>query len=166
MFKLALVSLSLFVSYSFAQITPVRTIEIQNIAEKANLENFDKIFMSETDENFPGPAASMKFGAGFYMMKINPKIMNTISPAGQKIVYYHEVGHYFLGHLDRPYLNNKEYQRTIELEADLFAALIYKKREVVNEEVFKFIDFMRGRNTWPMGAERAAVYESVLLISK
>ncbi len=161
MFKLALVSLSLFASHSFAQTSPLRTLHIKMVAENAALQNFDRIFKHEVDENFPGPAAVKKFGARLYVLKTNPKIMNTISPVGQKIVYYHEVGHYYLGHLEVPYQDNKEYQRTIELEADLFAAIVFKKREVIDQEVLKFIDFMRNMNSWPTGKERAAIYEEI-----
>ena len=163
MFKLAFIITSLIATYSFAQITPSRMREIHAQVEKVALFNFDDFFSYENDESFPGPAASMKIFTGYYVMKINPKIMNTLSPAAQKIIYYHEVGHYFLGHLDQPYLSNKDYQRTIELEADAFSALIFKKREVVNADVYKFMDFLRkSQGMWPVGHERASLFEFLL----
>lgn len=168
MSKLSFTIIATLFSFSFsskAEISTIRIAEIKAIAYSVEFTSIQKIFKKiEFDSSFPGPAASRKMDdAVNYELVINPIIMKSFPESVRTLILYHEMGHYYLGHLDQPYLDDIEFRSSIEFEADAFSAFLYRKNAQPLDDLKNFIKSMESQtDTVPSGSERAKIFENIL----
>jgi hypothetical protein len=162
--KISFILASLFLGFSANALLSYERLKF--IRSVANSVSTTKMFGAMSvleDRNFPGPAASQKINQNSFMMKINPTIMETLSTPAQQFIKYHEAGHFYLGHLDSPYIDSVAYRTQIELEADAFAAFFYKRNNHLSQDFFRFIYVIRTKTqTVPPGPMRASLIEAII----
>lgn len=148
---------------SNASLTPQRIEQIKVKAFSVNIEDAHHVFQVRQDSQFKGPAASRKVESGGYELVMNPEIMKFFTEAAQILIFYHELGHFYLGHLDQPYLNDEDYRTQIEFEADTFSAYLFKKNGHPTTGLRLFISILNAQtDTLPPGPERALIFEKIL----
>lgn len=148
-------------------VSPERWTEISIIANQFTRSSLVEGVTFKENESIPGPAWARRELAG-PVIEFNPKIMATIPVSGQNIIFFHELAHIRLGHINKPYSKlSRDQKSEIEFEADIFAAYIFKKFEIVDESLLKFLDHMSGMTaTVPSGLERAGIFREILLNQK
>lgn len=160
-----LLALTLIIS-SNALATPTaeRIQEIKQIAGVvARPAMFADVAIRDNAE-LPVPAGAFKLPDGSYLIQINPNIMNTLSEAGRNFILYHELAHIRLGHVNMPWPGFEAGQE-YELEADVYATLLYKHLHGVDQGFLDFLAFIATMtDTQPSGPDRARLCESVLVL--
>lgn len=121
---------------------------------------FNKIEVT-FDLEEPSPAGAISLGDGTYRILVNKKIYDSLPKAAQDFISFHELGHIYLGHTDMdPKLKNR-YE--VELEADVFAAFMYKKLGLSEKELENFILFIEEMtDTNPPGKLRAELIRKII----
>jgi hypothetical protein len=115
-----------------------------------------------SDPNFAGPAYSKKINSG-YVIAFNHIILRNFSDSVTNLIGFHELGHIYLGHCDNYQFDSVDLNAEHELEADYFAAFMYKRFEKVDEGLLKFIELTAAQTqTNPAGNVRAQIFRSIL----
>ena len=151
----------LFTTSAFADPSEAR---IQEIGARANTLERESLFKSiefTSDLTLPNPAAAFFLGNSQFRISINRSIFDTLSKEAQNLIGFHELGHIYLGHTEMdPRLKNR-YE--IELEADVFAAFLYKRFGQKNREFENFINFIeKQKETTPPGNVRAKIFRKII----
>lgn len=155
-----IVLLTLFSLSAWADTSPQRVSEIKMIVDQIDPSTMFKSVSFMHTLPLETPAASRHSGEKEFVIGINHKYFDLLSPAAQNLVIFHELGHIFLGHTE---LSEQDFDaHEVELEADYFSAFMFKRFEVTNQDFWNFINEISLQHTSPPGSKRAHIFTSII----
>lgn len=155
-FTLMLCSGSAFSNPSKARLQEIK-MKVENMDQNSLFNQVEVVF----DLNLPNPAAAFFLGPGEYKISINGAIFNTLTKSAQNFIGFHELGHIHLGHTELDPKNKNRYE--LELEADAFAAFLYKRYGKLDKDFDDFLLIIDSqKKTVPPGDVRAKAIRSIV----
>ena len=160
--KTAVMTLILFALNTHAlsiEVPETRILEIKKIVDQFESEKDFKDIPEIVNLRMRGPARTILTPDGPVIV-VNPEIFSKFPDVAQSFVYYHELGHVYLKHIEMPY-PGPEAALYFEVEADIFASFMYKKfkSEKLIQDV---LSWLSNKKASRMISERFVFCENIL----